>query len=249
MRATLSAIGHVCAVGVILLSAGAGAQTQSNETKETRAPEEVRTFFLTNVTDAADTQDIVTDLRNVLSPRSHVYFVASQGAITVRGTADEIEQTQRVITELDRKRKVFRLTYTITEMEDGKSVGTRRVELTVPVNAKNVVKAGKRQPLVTGSPSSESEKPSSQVQYIDLGLSIEADLAGSGETQRLRTQVEESSIADEKSGIGEQDPVIRQAKMEGIAMLTPGKPVVLGSLDIPGTTRREVVEVVSELVR
>jgi hypothetical protein len=37
--------------------------------------------------------------------------------------------------------------------------------------------------------------------------------------------------------------------LEAVAMLTPGKPVVLGSLDIPGTTRREVIEVVSELVR
>lgn len=245
MRASLSATGYVCAVGAILLSVGAWAQTQPTEAK---TPEVVHTFYLVNVTEINEAEEILTDVRNTL-PRCHVYLVTSEGAITIRCAADEIEQTQRLIAELDRKRKVFRLTYTITEMEGGKAVGSRHVEMTVPVNAKNVVKAGKRQPLVTGSANSESEKPSSQVQYIDLGLSIEADLAGSGEAQRLRTLVEESSIAEEKSGIGVQDPVIQQAKVEGVAMLTPGKPVVLGSMDIPGTTRRAVVEVVSELVR
>jgi hypothetical protein len=43
--------------------------------------------------------------------------------------------------------------------------------------------------------------------------------------------------------------VIRQTKLEGMSTLAPGKPMVLGSLDIPGTTRHEEIEVVSDLVR
>jgi type II secretory pathway component GspD/PulD (secretin) len=209
----------------------------------------VRTFFLANVTETNEANDILTDLRNVLPGGVHVYFVATQGAISIWGTADEITLAQGVISELDRKRKVYRLTYSITEMDAGKPTAVRHLELTVPANAKSVVKQGNRAPLVTGSANPESEKPSSQVQYIDLGLNIEAQLEGSGEVLRLRTSVEESSIADEKSGLGAQDPVIRQTKLDGVAMLTQGKPVALGSLDIPGTTRREVIEVVSELVR
>jgi len=245
MKALRAAVTKACSMGLLLLNSSAWAQPASTEAK---SPEEVRTFFLTNVPEANEAEDILTDLRNML-PQSHVYLVSSRGAISIRGSADEIERAQKVISDLDRNRKVFRLAYSITEMEGGKATGARRVELTVPANAKCVVKEGSREPLVIGSMKQESEKPSSQVQYIDVGLSIEATIEGSGDAVRLRTTIEESSIADEKSGLGVQDPVIHQTKLEGVGTLTQGKPVVLGSLDIPGTTRREVIEVVSEQVQ
>ena len=59
----------------------------------------------------------------------------------------------------------------------------------------------------------------------------------------------QSSIAEEKSGVGEQDPIVRQTVLEGSSILAPGKPLTLGSLDIPGSTRRLEVEVVLEAVR
>ena len=66
---------------------------------------------------------------------------------------------------------------------------------------------------------------------------------------RLRTKVVQSSIAEDKSGVGTRDPVIRQTTLEGTSTLVQGKPLVLGSLDIPGSTRHQEVEVLSELVR
>jgi hypothetical protein len=83
------------------------------------------------------------------------------------------------------------------------------------------------------------------VQYVDVGLSIEATIDGS----RLRTKVEQSTIADEKSAVGAQDPVIRQGVLEETSTLVEGKPLVLGSFDIPGTARHEEIGVVSELQR
>lgn len=46
-----------------------------------------------------------------------------------------------------------------------------------------------------------------------------------------------------------QDPIVRQITLEGTSILTPGKPTILGSLDVPGTTRHLDVEVAMELVR
>jgi len=37
--------------------------------------------------------------------------------------------------------------------------------------------------------------------------------------------------------------------LEGTSALTLGKPLILGSLDIPGTTRKQEIAVVSELVK
>ena len=41
---------------------------------------------------------------------------------------------------------------------------------------------------------------------------------------------------------------MRQTVLDAISNLTPGKAVVLGSLDIPSSTRHEEIEVASELV-
>ena len=245
MRPMLNATGKLCSFVMLLLSAGTYAQAQSTEAKP---PEAVRTFFLANVTDPKEARDIETDLRNAL-PRASIYYVDSQGAITVRGVPDDLAQAEKTIGELDRKRKIYKITYSIAETDGGKPVGTQHVELILPAGSKTVIKQGNRVPIVTGSADKDNGTPSSQVQYIDLGLNIDASLEGSGDALRLRTKVEQSSVGDEKSGIGAQDPVISQTRLEGWSMLTPGKPTVLGSLDIAGTTRHEEITVVSEPVK
>jgi hypothetical protein len=100
-------------------------------------------------------------------------------------------------------------------------------------------------PIVTGTTEGASAGQNSQVQYLDVGLHIEASLEGT----RLRTKVEQSRVADEKSGLGAQDPIVRQTVLDGTSSLTQGKPLVLGSLDIPESTRREEIEVVAEAVQ
>ena len=44
---------------------------------------------------------------------------------------------------------------------------------------------------------------------------------------KLNTAFEQSSIAEGKSGFGTQDPIVRQAKLEGTSILTAGKPLIL----------------------
>jgi hypothetical protein len=85
-------------------------------------------------------------------------------------------------------------------------------------------------------------------QYLDIGLNIDASIEESADGVKLNTQVEQSSIAEEKSGLGTQDPIVRQAKLEGTSILAAGKPLILGSMDIPGTARRLDIEVVMEHV-
>ena len=89
----------------------------------------------------------------------------------------------------------------------------------------------------------------SEVTYLDVGQEIDASLDGYLDGVRLRTKVVQSSIAEDKSLVGTQTPVIRQTTLEGTSTLVQGKPLVLGSLDVPGSTRHQEVEVVSELVR
>jgi type II secretory pathway component GspD/PulD (secretin) len=246
----LSLLPTVCTLGLSLCSPSAAAQTQSADTRpaETKPANEItQTFFLANATDQHELNDIQTDLRNVLN-RAHIYSVSTQNAITVHGTPDDIALTQKLITELDRPHKVYRLTYSISEIEGGKRTGTQHVSLIVLTGTKTTLRQGSRIPILTGSLSADSNTPSTQVQYVDVGLNIDATVEGSSESLRLQTKVEQSSLAEERSGIGAQDPIIRQTTLQGDTLISQGKPLLLGSLDIPGGMRQQEIEVVSELV-
>jgi hypothetical protein len=55
-------------------------------------------------------------------------------------------------------------------------------------------------------------------------------------------------VSEEKSGVGPQDPVVRQNVLNGTSTLALGKPLVLGSIEVPGSTRRQEIEVLAEAV-
>src|SRR5580692_923097 len=63
----------------------------------------VQTFYLTNAWQQNDLQDVQTAIRNVL-PNSHAYGVASQNAIVMRGTPDELLLAQKLVNDLDKAR-------------------------------------------------------------------------------------------------------------------------------------------------
>jgi hypothetical protein len=156
-------------------------------------------------------------------------------------------QTNSVPSPVQAGSKTYRLTYTVTETDGGKRVGTQHFAMIVVSGRKTVLKQGNRVPLVTGSLST-SGGAQTQVQYLDIGLNIDASIEESGDGVKLNTQVEQSSIAEEKSGLGTQDPIVRQTKLEGTSILTAGKPLMLGSMDIPSSARRVDIEVLMEPV-
>jgi type II secretory pathway component GspD/PulD (secretin) len=246
-RCVQTLFGLALAMMIPVLAAGAKAQTAGtkpadSKPAETRTPETYQTIYLTNGNQQSDANDIQTDLRDML-PKAKMHYVPQGSAISIRGTADDIALAQKIISEIDRPRKTYRLTYSITEMDGSKRIGTQHIALVVVAGSKTYFKQGSKVPIVTGATESGASTSNTQVQYMDIGLGIEAWLEGA----LLHTKVEQSSLADEKSGIGSQDPVIRQTVLDDVSTLQV-KPLVLGSLDIPGTTRRQEIEVVSEAV-
>jgi hypothetical protein len=86
----------------------------------------------------------------------------------------------------------------------------------------------------------------SSVQYLDIGLNFDATMSENSNGAMLRAKVEQTNVAEERSGVGPQDPVVRQTILESTSFLQAGKPLVLGSMDIPGSTRHLDVDVVME---
>ena len=239
-------LGVVLALG--LSGSSAWAQT-SPSTAVKQGSESVRTFYLHNVGQQADANEVITALRNSLDPTVKMTGVPSQNAIVIRGTPDQLEVAQKLLNELDLPKKNYRLTYTINEMDGGKRVGSQHFTMALVPGQRTTLKQGSKVPVVTGTYNPGSSSAQSQMTYLDVGMNFSASVEEFTDGVRLSTKVEQSSIAEEKSGVGEQDPIVRQTVLEGSSILAPGKPLTLGSLDIPGSTRRLEVEVVLEAVR
>jgi type II secretory pathway component GspD/PulD (secretin) len=208
-----------------------------------------QSIYLTHVTSDSGAFDIQTDLRNML-PRARIDYVSSQHVLSIEGSAEEVQSAQKLISDIDRAPLTFRLTFSLTEMDGDKTVGTQKVSLiALDGGEKTIFKQGSKVPIVTGTSAEGSSPQSSQVQYEDVGLDIEAAIDGSPDTLALRARIVQSSLSDERAAGNTGDPAIRQTTLDAGAALVPGKPLVLGSLDIPGSTRREEISVVSELIR
>jgi type II secretory pathway component GspD/PulD (secretin) len=241
-------------LAVALIGASASAQTAA-ATEVQKAPDVARsnpefvqkTFYLTNVSQQNEGNEIVNAVRNLLDPHARVFFVPNQNALVVSTTPDQLAVAQKLISDLDRPKKTYRLTYTITETDGGKRVGTQHFTMVVVTGQRTVLKQGDKVPIVTGSVA-EGTSTKSQVTYLDIGMNFDATLDEFVNGVRLRTKVEQLNVAEEKSGVGAQDPIIRQTALEGTSFLTLGKPLMLGSLDIPGTTRHLDLGVVMEQV-
>ena len=245
----------LCVIGLALSLPAFGAQTTSSEHGPSDAAP--KTFYLTNTFQTNEAIDLVTALRNMLAPENKIYYVGAQNAVVVSAPPQQLVEAEKLIHELDRPKKLYKLTYTIAESEAGKRIGVQHFEMVVTGGQLTVLKQGSKVPVVTGTYTAASNASQNQFTYLDIGLNFNATLDEFTNGVRLRTKVEQSSVADSANGPAEAvirqalptDPVIRQTSLEGTALLIAGKPQILGSLDIPGSTRHLDLEVEMDVIR
>ena len=226
--------------------------SKSAEIEAKMADARVQTFYLTNASQQTEGDEIVVALRNILPPYIKIYFVADQNAVVVNASPDELALAQQLIKQLDRPRKTYRLTYTLTEVDGAKRIGTQHFSMVVVTGQQTTLKQGSKIPVATGSynpTASASEGTQTQFTYLDVGMNFNATLDETEHGARLNSKVEESSIGEDKTISGVNEPVIRQTVLQGTSFLTLNKPLMLGSVDILGSTRHIDIEVVMEQVQ
>ena len=238
----------ILGVALALVWNGSGVWAQTEPAAVKPNSNSVQTFFLTNVNETKEVNEVVTALRNLLDSSDKVFLVPSQNAIFVSGTAEQLALAQKLLKELDQPKKTYRLVYTITETDDGKRIGSQHFAIIVVSGARTTFKNGSKVPVQISSSNLGNATSKTEFTYLDVGLNIDASLDESVNGIRLRTKVERSSVAEERAGAGADDPMIRQTVLEGTSILTPGKQVILGSLDVPGSTRHLELGVVVEVV-
>lgn len=233
-----------------------GAETKATKSRVDHSDFVVKTYRLNNVSQQNDANEILVALRNTVDASAKIYLVSAQNAIVIDAPPEQQAITQKLISDLDRPKKTYRLTYTLTEEDGGKRVGTQHYSMIVVAGQKTSLKQGSKVPIATGSyntgssANAGSAAPGVQTQftYLDIGMNFSASVDEVQRGAHLQSRVEQSSIGEEKSGTVEQDPVVRQTVLESNSFLTLGKPLILGTVDVPGTTRRVDIEAVLELV-
>lgn len=91
----------------------------------------VQTFYLTNVAQQNDANEILVALRNLLDPSIKVYLVASQNAIVLRATPDQLTLAEKLINDLDRTRPEVVVDVAVLEVNRDK---IRNLGITLPTS-------------------------------------------------------------------------------------------------------------------
>lgn len=216
--------------------------------------QENETFYLKNATQQGDASEIIAALRNLLPPESRVFLVNHQDAIVIRTTPELLVEAQKLINDLDRPKKAFRLTYTLTEIDGGKTISTHQLGVNLVDGQEVKLKQGSKVPIATGSynPSPGENKAAgvqTQFTYIDVGLNFDSTLMAAGDSALLKADVVRSSVAPEASGVGAQDPIVNQSEVSGVFMLALGKPVRIGSIDMMDSSRHLNIDATLEPLR
>jgi hypothetical protein len=146
----------------------------------------------------------------------------------------------------------YRVDFSITELADGKKVNTRHYSMVLNSGPGSgpwsQLKIGTRVPVTTGSSpsgtgSAGANLPFTQFQYLDVGTSIDCEVGEQGEDLSLNVRSDFSNLSSAEEQHSPQ-PIIRQIKINGQTITSPGKPVVIGAVDDPSSNRQYQLEAI-----
>jgi len=144
--------------------------------------------------------------------------------------SDDKSKAQR---DSDRPVEAYHLQFTLSEIEDNKTINTRQYSLDLSSNEANDVKIGTRVPV---------EAKQGEFQYLDVGTSIRARLEERHGQTTILVVAEMSSFALDDQDKHDTHPLIRQIKIDASTLLQLNKSMVMGSADDPNSKRRFQLE-------
>jgi len=136
----------------------------------------------------------------------------------------------------------YRLDFSVNELEDGKKVNTRQYSMNLNAGDANEVRIGTRVPV---------EAKQGEMQYIDVGTSIWSRVKERDNGLLLEVRAEISNFAnpDQASHSSNSMPLLRQLRINASTVAFAGKPMIVGSVDDPGSRRQFQLEVTATKLR
>lgn len=141
----------------------------------------------------------------------------------------------------------YRLDFSLNELDGGKKINSRHYSMDLTVGSANEIKIGTRVPVVTvrSEPGAATNAlANTQWQYVDIGTNIWAHLRESlDDSDDFQIEVR-SDVSDIDKGTEVASaPIIRQMKINGTTLLVIGKPITIGTMDDPNSSRQFQLEV------
>ena len=127
--------------------------------------------------------------------------------------------------------------------EAGNIKGDRRYTLLLDGNGKGTFRAGDRVPYATGTvkPNDGSAAVSTQYQYADVGVNIDARLREMGEKVFLTADFDLSTLSQHEKAVG-ANPTISSIRVAVNTLLPVGKRTVVASIDDQVSSRKLEIE-------
>jgi hypothetical protein len=185
--------------------------------------------------------------------RRFVFIVLTLLVATAVIAQDNKPESKPARNDFGWARNPYRLDYTIKEMEDGKVVNTRTYSLAMQSAEERgrsfgEVKTGTRVPIST---SVSAKEGTPQIQYLDVGINISAQLYVLENSNLLLSgNVEISTLATGNESVGAGGaPIIRQIKSNTTSEVIAGKANQIAALDDPISKHRFLIEVTPTKLR
>jgi type II secretory pathway component GspD/PulD (secretin) len=201
---------------------------------------------LHNVTQQNDANEILTAARNIADPMDKLYLVASENVIVVGTYPQEADRIETLVHTLDVARKSCRLTFTLIDTEAGQRVGVSHYTVLATDGQRTSTKQGSKIPVATSSSNPADGMKQENYTYLDIGMNFDVTPASYDGGVALRMKVEQSSVAETHTSLGDRDPIIRQTVYEGAPMIPYGKSVSVGGFDLPNSAHHLEIEVLAE---
>lgn len=146
------------------------------------------------------------------------------------------QDTSDTKTATQEKAAAYRLDYSVNELEDGKKVNSRQYSMNLNTGDANEVRIGTRVPV---------EVKQGEMQYIDVGTRIWSRLKERDNALLLEVRTEISNFANPDQAVRGTNsmPLLRQLQINASTVAFAGKPLVVGSVDDPGSRRQFQLEV------
>jgi general secretion pathway protein D len=129
----------------------------------------VQTFYLTNASQQNDANEILVALRNLLDPSVKIYLVASQNAIVMRATTDELILAEKLINDLDRVRSEVVVDVAVLEVSRDK---IRNLGITLPTSFGLTPQASNANASTTGNTTGTTTTTTTNTTTNTSGLTL-----------------------------------------------------------------------------
>jgi hypothetical protein len=139
---------------------------------------------------------------------------------------------------------VYRVEFNIHDGSDAAAKTGRRYIIMIEANDKGNFRVGQKVPYATGSfqPGVAGVTPLTQFNYAEIGVNIDCRINEINGRVRVKAALDLSTVVQQDKSTAPPMPIIGQLRVEVNALVNPGKPTMVASVDDPVTSRKFDVE-------